>query len=59
VNWCCAGLVGPAAQRFPMAGLSLKVTLNNFIDSELDQLLRRSGGVLLLGCRFLTILRTR
>jgi hypothetical protein len=25
---------------------------NNFIDSELDQLLRRCGGVLLLGCRF-------
>jgi hypothetical protein len=24
-------------------------SLNNFIDSELDQLLRRSGGVLLLG----------
>ena len=22
-DWCCAGLVGPAVQRFPMAGLSL------------------------------------
>ena len=37
---------------FPYSVLSLNVIYKNFIDSELDQLMRRSGGVLLLVGRF-------